>query len=352
MNRPLQRNTLQQPNLPANLLRAGQPILRRMIQLAFELPALLLGLLFGSFLNVCISRLPEHRSVVRPRSHCPKCLAPIRWYDNVPLFSWVLLAAKCRACKAAIPWRYPAVELATGIWFALIVPRIVWPALIGALGMPYRVVNSGYTGISAFQISGIGVLGSVGVLILGFLLIGLLVMDWQTHILPDAFTLTGIAIGFFLVCVQAIFLPSGAYDIHLNPQHNLRLSSPGSFASQGDVFLTGPEHLVFGRLLAICAAAAIPWLVRVLYQTIRRREGLGLGDVKLMAMIAAFLGFASAMLALFVGVLLGAAYSVLLLARRRATTTSQIPLGTFLCAGGLLAALFAEPVLAWYHNFF
>ena len=118
------------------------------------------------------------------------------------------------------------------------------------------------------------------------------------------------------------------------------------------MFLTGPEHLVFGRLLAICAAAAIPWAIRALYKALRRREGLGLGDVKLMAMIAAFLGFAPAMLALFVGVLLAAFYGITLLARRRATATSQIPLGTFLCIGGLLAALFAEPTIAWYRGFF
>jgi leader peptidase (prepilin peptidase) / N-methyltransferase len=310
--------------------------------LAFELPALLLGLLFGSFLNVCISRLPEHRSVAKPRSHCPKCLATIKWYDNVPLLSWVLLAAKCRNCKAAIPWRYPAVELATGVWFAFIASRFLsfgnaseWVDV--ASGRPYMVGTS---------------LQLLAILILGFLLIGLLVMDWQTHTLPDAFTLTGIAIGFFLVCVQAIFLPSGAYDIHLNPQHSLRMSSPGSFASQGNVFLTGPEHLVFGRLLAICAAAAVPWIIRALYKALRHREGLGLGDVKLMAMIAAFLGFAPAMLAFFVGVILAAVYGVMLLARRRATSTSQIPLGTFLCIGGLLAALFAEPMLSWYRGFF
>ncbi len=103
--------------------------------LAFELPAFLLGLLFGSFLNVCISRLPEHRSVVKPRSHCPKCLAPIRWYDNVPLVSWVLLAGKCRKCKGAIPWRYPAVELATGLWFAL--------AVAGSFSMIERTHDSG-----------------------------------------------------------------------------------------------------------------------------------------------------------------------------------------------------------------
>lgn len=305
-----------------------------MIQLAFELPAFLLGLLFGSFLNVCISRLPEHRSVIKPRSHCPTCLAPIRWYDNVPLLSWVLLAAKCRNCKGAIPWRYPAVELATAIWFAL----AVWIGFARANSGGSLPVNL-YLSLFAF-------------VILGFLLIGLLVMDWQTHTLPDAFTLTGIAIGFFIVCIQAVFLPRGAYDIHLSPQNQLRMSSPGSFASQGDVFMTGPEHLVYGRVLAICVAAAIPWLVRALYKAVRHREGLGLGDVKLMAMIAAFLGFAPALLALFIGIILGAIYGIILLARRRATTTSQLPLGTFLCIGGLVAALAAEPMLAWYRSLF
>lgn len=315
-----------------------------LILLAFELPAFLLGLLFGSFLNVCISRLPEHRSVVKPRSHCPRCLASIRWYDNVPLLSWVLLAAKCRNCKAAIPWRYPAVELATGLWFAFASQQVLALAtsnwMTADFGPPLPVWRIAHT------------IALLTFLILGFLLIGLLVMDWQTHTLPNAFTLTGIAIGFFLVCVQAIFLPNGAYDVHLNPRSQMRLSSPGSFASQGDVFLTGPEHLVFGRLLAICAAAAIPWLIRALYKALRRREGLGLGDVKLMAMIAAFLGFAPAMLAFFVGVILAAVYGVMLLARRRATSASQIPLGTFLCIGGLLAALCAEPMLSWYSSFF
>lgn len=301
--------------------------------LAFELPAFLLGLLFGSFLNVCISRLPEHRSVVKPRSHCPKCLAPIRWYDNVPLLSWALLAGRCRKCKGAIPWRYPAVELATGLWFVLAARIGYLDAVGGAASTTIYVAL-------------------VAVAILGFLLIGLLVMDWQTHTLPDAFTLSGTAIGFFLVCVQAIFLPRGMYDIHLNPKFTLRMSSPGSFQSRGDVFMTGPEHLVWGRVLAICAAAAVPWLIRALYKAARKQEGLGLGDVKLMAMIAAFLGFASAMVAFFVGVILGAVYGIMLLARRRATTASQIPLGTFLCIGGLVAALLGGPMVTWYRGFF
>src|ERR1700744_275744 len=249
-----------------------------LIMLAFELPAFLLGLLFGSFLNVCISRLPKHRSVVKPRSHCPKCLATIRWYDNVPLLSWVLLAAKCRNCKAAIPWRYPVVELATGLWFAL-----NGYLLANAIGGFFHMgAWDPRTPAMAANIANSALFDMAGVLILGFLLIGLLVMDWQTHTLPDAFTLTGIAIGFLLACVQAIFLPSGVYDVHLNPRNQMRMSSPGSFASTGNVFLTGAEPLVFGRLLAICAVGAIPWLIRALYKALRRREGLGLGDVKLM----------------------------------------------------------------------
>src|ERR1700733_367234 len=88
------------------------PILVLMLSpLAFELPAFLIGLLFGSFLNVCISRLPLHESIVKPRSHCPRCLHTIRWYDNIPLLGWIILRARCRDCKATIPWRYPLVEL-------------------------------------------------------------------------------------------------------------------------------------------------------------------------------------------------------------------------------------------------
>lgn len=306
--------------------------------IAFELPAFLLGLLFGSFLNVCISRLPEHRSVVKPRSHCPECLAPIRWYDNVPLLSWVLLGAKCRSCKGAIPWRYPLVELLSGVWFAL-VALLCFRAMLTGLSVP---LTSDQTALL--------VISGVGLVIVGFLLIGLLVMDWQTHTLPDAFTLTGTAIGFVLVCVQAMFLAPGQGDVHLNPRNNMRLSSPGSFASQGNVFLTGPEHLVLGRVLAIVVAAAIPFAIRALYKLVRQQEGLGLGDVKLMAMIAAFLGFWPAMLALFVGVLLGAFYGVVLLLGRRADRNTALPLGTFLCIGGLLAALASEPLIAWYRG--
>ena len=301
--------------------------------LAFELPAFLLGLLFGSFLNVCISRLPWHESIATPRSHCPRCQHTIRWYDNIPLLSWLLLRAKCRDCGARIPWRYPLMELSYGLWF--------WVAT--------RLLINGYLAYAQFgQPPNTWLWPSIQWMILGFLLVGLLVMDWQTHTLPDAFTLTGIAIGFLLVCVQAIFLPTGVEDIHLNPTTRMRMTSPGSFVELGNVAVTGPEHLVFGRLLAIVGAALIPFAIRAAYKAVRGREGIGLGDVKLLAMIAAFLGFWPAMLALFAGLMLILPYAAYLLATKQADRATQLPFGSFLCAGGLLAAVAGEPIIAWY----
>ncbi len=301
----------------------------------FELAASLLGLLLGSFLNVCISRLPAHTSIVGPRSHCPHCLHSIRWYDNIPLLSWILLAGKCRDCKAAIPWRYPLVELGTGIWFAL------------ATGFLLHTLAATVPPPSPDHAVRIAIDG-IAVALLGFCLIGLMVIDWQTHTLPDAFTLGGAAVGFFLVCIQAIFLNSGEGDLHFTPRSAMRLSSPGSFAAKGDVFLTGPEALVMGRLLAILGAAGVLLLIRATYKALRGREGMGLGDAKLLAMIAGFLGFGDAMLSFFVGMIACATYAVYLLARGRATAMTKLPLGSFLAAGGLFTALVGEAVLTWY----
>ena len=302
------------------------------MSVVWELLAFGLGLLLGSFLNVCISRLPYGESVVRPRSYCPGCLEPIAWYDNVPLVSWVVLRAKCRKCGGRISWRYPAVELVTGLWFALV-------AANGLGGL-------GFFGSTPMVADANQLIGTIGLFLVGWMLIGLMVMDWQTHRLPDAFTLTGCVIGFLLVCTQAIFLPAGVGDIHLHKQ--LRMSGPGSMVERGDVFLTGPEHLVFGRLLAIFAAAGLLLAIRGLYKLVRKEEGLGLGDAKLLAMMAAFLGFWPAMLALFLGVVSAAVYGVVLLARGRAHGMSRLPLGSFLAVGGLVAAVVGQPMISWY----
>ena len=305
---------------------------------AFELIGFLLGLLFGSFLNVCIARVPRGESIVSPGSHCPHCGRPIRWYDNLPILSWLLLRARCRDCGAKISWQYPAVELATGLWFL---------ATATQLGSNYA---SNLRHYHSYPLS-TNLLWAADTAVLGLFLIPLIVIDWRTHRLPDAFTLTGIATGMFLVCTQTLFLLPGQEQIIFASRH-LRLSSPGSFAARGNVFLTGTEALIFGRLLAICAAALLLLVVRWLYQATRHREGLGLGDIKLLAMIAAFLGFEQALLTLFAGTLLATLYIACLAAQRRATAQTRLPFGSFLGIAGLFAAIFGQQLIAWYTTLF
>jgi leader peptidase (prepilin peptidase)/N-methyltransferase len=152
----------------------------------------------------------------------------------------------------------------------------------------------------------------------------------------------------FLICTQAIFLGPTDDQIVLNKTHQLRMSSPGSFAARGNVFLTGPEALIFGRLAAVCGAALILLLVRWSYKTLRKREGLGLGDVKMLAMVAAFLGFWPAVLTLFFGVMFASAWALVLIVRGKAGGATKLPLGSFLGAGGLLTALFGSGIIDWY----
>jgi leader peptidase (prepilin peptidase) / N-methyltransferase len=300
----------------------------------FELAAFLIGLLFGSFLNVCITRLPKHQSIVTPRSRCPNCETAIRWYNNVPLVSWLLLRGRCRDCKQTISWRYPAVELAVGFWFLIVGQELLLLLQINKVSSLIGPIPAEYVGTFEFAI-------------LGFLLIGLMVMDWQTMVLPNAFTLGGTAIAFFVVCIQAIFLGPNEDQVRLT-KHSLHLTSPGGVTDNGNLFLTGPESLIFGRIAAVCGAALMLLLIRWFYKAIRHREGMGLGDVKLLAMIAAFLGFLPAVFSLFVGTLAAALYGALLLARGKAGAASKLPFGSFLCVGGLVAALYGNRLMNMY----
>jgi leader peptidase (prepilin peptidase)/N-methyltransferase len=306
------------------------------LPILFVASAFILGLLFGSFLNVCISRLPAHESIVKPRSRCPVCGHTIRWYDNIPILSWLILRARCRDCKARIPWRYPAVELMTGLWFVVSILIFIRVSLVGHY---VQLSAANYVQLSA---------QALGLAILGFLLIGLMVMDWQTLRLPDAFTLSGTLVGFLIVCVQAAFLSPGQGDIVLNTTHQLRMSSPGSSNALGNVFLTGTEAMVLGRVAAILGAALVLLMFRWIYKGLRKQDGLGLGDVKLLAMIAAFLGFYQSLIALFVGVVAAAIFGIIQLARSNATHNTRLPLGSFLAAGGLFAALCGPAIVNWY----
>lgn len=268
--------------------------------LAAAIIASLFGLAFGSFLNVCIARLPIGASVVHPRSHCPLCQHPISLNDNIPVLSWLLLKRRCRHCQAAISAQYPLVELATAVWFVL--------------------------SIVFFGVS----LAAANCAALGFFLIGLLVMDWQTHLLPDEFTLGGAAVGFALTAVRAFLLPM----------------------DHGEIVLTGPERILLYRVLAILAAAALMLAIRWSYRLLRKRDGMGLGDVKMLAMIAAFLGLRHALLALFFAVIAGALYAIVLLLRRNADGQTRLAFGSFLAVGGMAAALFGSPILTWYTSFY
>ncbi|HEY0309048.1 MAG TPA: prepilin peptidase [Acidobacteriaceae bacterium] len=262
--------------------------------------AALLGLAFGSFLNVCISRLPVGESVVHPRSRCPLCRHEIAAYDNIPLLSWILLRRRCRHCRWPIPARYPLVELGVALWFL---------ASLSVFGLSLAAVNSA---------------------VLGFFCIGLLVMDWQTQILPDEFTLGGAAIGFLLCATRAFLLPM----------------------DRGEVVLTGPERILLFRVIAIIAATLLLWIIRALYRLLRHQDGMGLGDVKMLAMIAAFLGLRHALLALFFAVLAGSIYAIVLILAHRGTGKTRVAFGSFLALGGLASALLGSPLIAWYSSFY
>ncbi len=260
---------------------------------------LISGLLLGSFLNVCIVRLPAGESVVRPRSHCRQCNQPIANRDNIPVLSWLLLGAKCRACGERIPWRYPAVELATCALFVMCCLHFSagWQAGCWAL--------------------------------LCFLLLGLAVMDAETLLLPDWFTLPGLLAGVVFAALR-----------------------PG--LDRADWAWQTALRAAGRSLLAAAVAAATLLLVAGAYWLARRRMGMGMGDVKLLAMLAAWLGFRQTALVLFLAVIAGALYGVkLLLCHPREGSAGQlaVPFGTMLSVAGLYSIFLGERTLGWYLQF-
>ncbi len=262
------------------------------------------GLLLGSFLNVCIVRLPRHQSIVWPGSHCPRCAAPIRPFDNVPVLSYSLLRGRCRDCRGWISPQYPLVEVGLAGLFVLC------SGLFRSL--PYTLEACA----------------------LCFLLLGLLVMDAKTFLLPDAFTLPGAAMGL----LQA-GLPGGGLA------GSLRLADHAPFPV--------PQWPPFvGSVAGAALGAGFLLLLRAAYKALRKREGMGLGDVKLAALVGAWLGVAGVALTLVLGVFLGAlAGAALALSARKDPGSLRLPFGTFLCAAGLLTIFVGRAILTWYFHF-
>jgi len=264
--------------------------------------ACLLGLLIGSFLNVCIYRWPRDLSVVRPRSHCPACEKTIFWYDNIPLLSYALLGGKCRYCGERISLRYPIVELLTaGAFF-------------------YFVATLGPT-VAALKMC-----------VFSALLVGLIFADLEELILPDEMTLGGTLAGLVL----AAFVP-------------MPLS-----ANVASLVLIALTHtLLPDRLQSVIDAAfgaALPafflWFGGWAYEKWRHREGLGFGDVKLIAMIGSFLGLSGALFSLMLGSIAGAVlgYGFIKLTGKD-PSTYELPYGTFLGGAALIVAMAAHRLL-------
>jgi leader peptidase (prepilin peptidase)/N-methyltransferase len=235
------------------------------------------GLVFGSFLNVVVYRLPRGMSLVRPRSHCPACQATVLWFDNVPILSYLLLGGRCRSCGARISPRYPLVELASGTLAAGVVARF---------GLTL-------TGLEA--------------MLLVMLLLPLAFIDLEHHLLPDVLTLPGIALG-------------------------LAGSAAGGFVPLLD------------SVIGVVVGAVVPYAVIVVYRRLRGVEGMGLGDVKLLAMIGAFLGWRGVLLTLGLAATAGALLGLTLIALGRGRRDTELPFGTFL-AGAATIVVFAGNVL-------
>jgi len=252
--------------------------------LPFTLGLAVAGLLVGSFLNVCIYRVPRHESIAWPASRCTECGRHLVWYENVPVLSWLLLRGRCRTCGAAISPMYPLVELTTAVVFA-------------AGAMLY-----GPSWLLAVR------------LVFGCGLVVLFAIDLRHRILPDAITLPGIAVGFVASC----FLPPGW------------LSSLIGLVAGG------------GILLAIAEA----------YYRVRDQQGLGMGDVKMLAMVGAFLGWPLMLLTLVFASFAGSIVGVTLIASGRGNLQAALPFGTFLAVGAIFAAAAGDPILVWYLAFY
>jgi leader peptidase (prepilin peptidase)/N-methyltransferase len=262
----------------------------------------LFGLLIGSFLNVCIYRWPRDLSVIRPRSACTACEKQIAWYDNVPILSYVILRGRCRHCGDRIHWRYPVVELMTAISFA------------------YFVGHSGLT-IEAAKYC-----------IFSAILIVLIFSDLDMLILPDEMTLGGLIAGLVL----ALFTPVPDSTFHL-------------FASIFGFQLPPRAGMLGESLLGAIVPAGTIWFGGWIFEKLRHKEGLGFGDVKMLAMIGAFLGIGGALLTVILGAVAGSIAGLAFIKLTgKDTATYQLPFGTFLGAAALVAAIEGQSVVGWY----
>lgn len=267
----------------------------------------LFGLLFGSFLNVVIYRLPLGESIVFPGSHCPYCNAEINWYDNIPVISYVfLLQGRCRSCRARISPVYPAVEL-----------------LVACLYLLVFVIHRSQISVGAWLPFAVDI-------VFVSLIVPLVFIDLRHKLLPNAITYPGFALLFMLRAIV--------------PDPWMLSHTPKPFGLD-----TAPVWALsmFGSVLGAAAGGGSLWLVREVYYRLRHVEGMGLGDVKMMLMVGAFLGWQLTLLTIFIGSLLGSIVGVLLIIRG-GSMKMQIPFGVFLGPAAIIALLIGQQLIGWY----
>lgn len=259
------------------------------------------GLIVGSFLNVVIHRLPRKESLILPGSRCPNCSHPVRPYDNIPVLSYAILGGRCRDCRTAISPLYPAVELLVAILFLTL------------------FIRNGLTPAFAAELVFVG------------LIVPLVFIDLEHKILPNLITYPGF--------IAVILLRVAA------PDPEVLESTRALFSMAG--WPDGAVALVGSAMGALAGGGSL-WLVRELYFRVRHAEGMGLGDVKMMLMVGAFLGWHLTLVTIFIGTVLGSLVGIALIKIRGGSLKLEIPFGVFLGPASLAAMFFGRELIAWY----
>jgi leader peptidase (prepilin peptidase)/N-methyltransferase len=237
------------------------------------------GACFGSFANVCIYRLPRGKSIVYPPSFCPKCKTPIKWYDNIPILSFFILGGKCRKCGKKISIRYPIVEFIMGLLTFLLYKKF-------SISAPFFIYF----------------IFSLGLVIVSFI-------DWDTYTIPDSIDIPGIVIGL----LAALFIP-------------------GMFIGQFSV-LSRFLYSFWGAILGV----AVIGFFAIAGKLIWKKDAMGGGDIKLIAMIGAFLGWKSIFLSIFFGSILGTVISMILILIKKKKWDDYVPFGPYLSLGAVVS---------------
>lgn len=279
----------------------------------------LAGLTFGSFLNVCIHRIPNDLSVVSPGSYCPGCKTPILWRDNIPVLSWVILQGRCRTCGERISFRYPAVELLTAAAFLA----------------SYASFGFTWLGLKACLFC--------------LLVVGLIFMDAETGLLPHEFTYPGIVAGFAVALVAPFDAGGTAFLLRAFGQRDV---------------LSGRELWLLDSVVAAAFGVGFFFLAWALYYLVRKRVGMGFGDFALIAMIGAFLGLKLTVLVVFLSPILATLYAASLAKRpenggvveepgnSRRFLARSVAFGVFLGASALVSLFFGRQIWEWYLGLF